>query len=282
MQSKHPNITMDIEPLDTIEEYETWIKNLMEVQGELIRQERVAAATKAMADFEGVVDHLSDEEDLAIETHQDYYMNEIKEDEEINSDEEKGNEIISTPSEEKSEPIICKHCTASFTKLRGFKRHVHLKHLKRMRYLCPHCDRSSNCETTLLQHIRSRHQGLPVNVVENPNSNLVQLTPEFWAREYGIVEHKVDPHPVNKKRKRVEVEDFAEIRNEFSFPCDRCDYIAVSQISLRNHQRIHETKVRQKCCYCSFSTFNSSEMRQHWDVNHRPNEFKVMDWNYYI
>ena len=164
-------------------------------------------------------------------------------------------------------PLTCKHCFMIFNKWRGFKRHVQLKHLKRLGFLCPYCDRSTNSEAVILQHVRSKHRDMPEKVLENPNPQTGDLSAEFWEREYGLV---VPKRPKKRKRK-----DDGDDKAEYTLPCDKCDFVAMNNAGLKSHLRTHETKIKQKCGYCTFVSFNTSEMRQHFDVNHAPLEFKV-------
>ena len=165
--------------------------------------------------------------------------------------------------------LFCKHCTQTFTKIRGLKLHLRLKHIKFMPCLCPYFDRSARKETLILAHINRHHKGLPMKVVQNQNTSSVTLSSDFWKREYGIIENKADRPPVNRKRKRVEY--IAETGNE----CNLKNRGGKSAQS-------HKTECRENCYYCRFSTSNSIEMRQHWLANHRLTESKVMKCNYYI
>jgi hypothetical protein len=179
--------------------------------------------------------------------------------------------LVPVPVEIPPMPLICKHCSMSFAKWRGFKRHVKLKHLKQLNFLCPYCDRSTNSEAVMLQHLRSKHRTLPEKILENPNPQVRELSPEFWEREYGLVIPKA---PKKRKRKDENAED-GSTRPEPELPCDTCDFTAITYAGLKSHMRTHEIKVKQKCNYCTFVSFNSSEMRQHWEVNHAHLEFKV-------
>ena len=163
----------------------------------------------------------------------------------------------------------------SFNKWRGFKRHVQLKHLKRLGFLCAYCDRSTNSEAVMLQHVRSKHREMPEKIVTNPNPSKGELTAEFWEREYGLVVPKR-----TKKRKRQDTLD--DRLNQGSpkldtdqLACEKCDFVSMTPVGLKSHMKTHETRIKQKCSYCTFSSFNTTEMRQHWDVNHAHLDFKV-------
>lgn len=177
--------------------------------------------------------------------------------------------LLTVSSEVLPTPLTCKHCYETFGKWRGFKRHVQLKHLKRLGFLCPYCDRSTNSESVMLQHVRSKHKEMPEKVLENPNPQTGELNAEFWEREYGLV---VPKRQKKRKRRDDNLEDGAKV-DELS--CDKCEFSAMNTAGLKNHMKTHEVRVKQKCDYCTFSSFNSSEMRQHWEVNHPHLEFKV-------
>lgn len=167
------------------------------------------------------------------------------------------------------EPLKCKHCTESFVKWRGFKRHVQLMHLKRLGFCCPYCDQSTNSEVRMMQHVRTKHAGMPEKVIENQNTRTDDLTDEFWEREYGLI---IPKRP--KKRKRKDDENTLS-RVEIEHPCDQCDHVSTTSADLKNHLKTHEMKIRRQCVYCSFQTYNSSEIRHHWEVNHLHREFQV-------
>ncbi|XP_019889550.2 uncharacterized protein LOC105286402 isoform X2 [Ooceraea biroi] len=100
-------------------------------------------------------------------------------------------------------PLVCKHCRMKFTRLRGFKLHVQLSHLKRLFFLCPYCDRSTNSEVIMRQHIRSKHPNDPERIVPNPQSTWgsAKLTNEFWEKEYGLV------FPLKTKKRKLMAND---------------------------------------------------------------------------
>ena len=75
----------------------------------------------------------------------------------------------------------------TFFRWRGFKLHIQLTHLKRLGFICPYCDRSTNSEGLMRQHIRSKHPGCLEKIVENPAAGEPELPEEFWQQEYGIV-----------------------------------------------------------------------------------------------
>ncbi|XP_023245771.1 uncharacterized protein LOC106640107 isoform X2 [Copidosoma floridanum] len=262
--SKHSGLTFNVEPTSPDAQIEDWVAMVVKTQGEIMKANKAAANTavedEAEVEVEAEAEESGDEDD--------YLVDSIK----IEEEEIEDINIDNVSSEVLSEAIFCKHCHMKFTKWRGFKRHVQLKHLKRLKFLCAYCDRSSSSEVMILQHVRSRHKNMPEKVVENPNPKTSELSAEFWEREYGLFVPKR-----SKKRKRPEdvtvgVTEDGQI-NEL--PCKKCDFTALNMTGLKNHMRTHETKVKQKCTYCTFSSFNLTEMRQHWEVNHAHLEFKV-------
>lgn len=158
----------------------------------------------------------------------------------------------------------------TFTRWRGFKLHVQLTHLKRLGFLCPYCDRSTNSESLMRQHIRSKHPGCPEKIVQNPDAGGPELTEEFWRKEYGLVFPKK-----TKKRKRKLSEDIVENdNNEVQKPeaqetCNVCGFAAVNLAGLKGHMRVHATsKQKLKCTYCSFTSGTKAALWNHLEIHH--------------
>lgn len=168
----------------------------------------------------------------------------------------------------------------TFFRWRGFKLHIQLTHLKRLGFICPYCDRSTNSEGLMRQHIRSKHPGCAEKIIENPAAGGPELPEEFWQQEYGIVFPKR-----NKKRKRkMSGEEVAEksdgqVNIEPQEKCNMCNFTAMNTTGLKIHMRVHATKSLLKCSYCSFTAPTKSEVWEHWDINHSDSflPFKVED-----
>ncbi|XP_076761656.1 uncharacterized protein LOC143429775 [Xylocopa sonorina] len=180
------------------------------------------------------------------------------------------------PEEEQEKPLTCKHCNMTFSRWRGFKLHVQLTHLKRLGFICPYCDRSTNSEGLMRQHIRSRHPGFDEKIVQNPAAGGPELPEEFWQQEYGIV----FPKRNRKRKRRISGEEVAEksesqAQIEPQEKCNMCDFTSTSTTGLKIHMRTHTARNILKCCYCSFSATTNSEMWDHWEVNHPFTPYKV-------
>ncbi|XP_066595045.1 uncharacterized protein [Prorops nasuta] len=163
-------------------------------------------------------------------------------------------------------PLQCKHCNMKFTRWRGFKLHVQIFHLKRLGYLCPYCDRSTNSEHLMSQHIKFRHPGQPETIIENPAAGGPELTDEFWEKEYGIV----CPKRSKKRKRKQSMSDIREDDGETeegSQKCKICGFSALSYAGLKSHMRIHVAK-NLKCTQCTFATSEKAELYEHWELNH--------------
>ena len=165
----------------------------------------------------------------------------------------------------------------TFFRRRGFKLHVQLTHLKRLGFICPYCDRSTNSEGLMRQHIRSKHPGCPEKIVENPAAGGPELPEEFWRQEYGIV------FPKRKRKRKTQMSggEVTEKIDDFNIEpqekCNLCNFTAMNTTGLKIHMRIHMTKHILKCFYCSFTAATKSEIWEHWEVNHPFSPFKVED-----
>lgn len=185
-----------------------------------------------------------------------------------------GSDKVGT-KEYREKPLVCKHCNMMFTRWRGFKLHVQLTHLKRLGFICPYCDRSTNSEALMRQHIRSKHPGCPEKLVQNPAAGGPELTEEFWQKEYGLVFPKR-----SKKRKRKLSEDHADNDNHEQpegEKCTFCGFTAMNLAGLKGHMRVHAPKSTLKCSSCSFTTLKKSELWTHWELNHPFTPFKGDD-----
>lgn len=140
-------------------------------------------------------------------------------------------------------------------------------HLKRLGFCCPYCDRSTNSEVRMMQHVRTKHPDMPEKVIENKNTKTDDLTDEFWEREYGLVV------PKKPKRRKRNFDELSKV--EIEHPCDQCDFIGNTGAELKNHLKTHELKIRRQCLNCSYQTYNAYEIRHHWEVNHPQREFLV-------
>lgn len=182
------------------------------------------------------------------------------------------------PEEEQEKPFTCKHCKMTFFRWRGFKLHIQLTHLKRLGFICPYCDRSTNSEGLMRQHIRSKHPGCLEKIVENPAAGEPELPEEFWQQEYGIV----FPKRYRKRKRKISGEEVVEKSDnqcqiEPQEKCNICNFTAMNMTGLKIHMRIHATKNTLKCSYCTFTAATNSEVWEHWEINHPFSPFKVED-----
>lgn len=172
-----------------------------------------------------------------------------------------------------------------FTRWRGFKLHVQLTHLKRLGFLCPYCDRSTNSETLMRQHIRSKHPGCAEQIVHNPAAGGPELTNEFWEKEYGLI----CPRRTKKCKRKLNVEDDSNKkdsggsdagssgnRTDTQETCGICGFTAMSYTGLKSHMRSHIPKHSIKCPYCTYSCSIKAELVEHWEVNHPSIPFKIL------
>lgn len=202
-----------------------------------------------------------------------------------------------------------------FTGHRGFKLHVQLTHLKRLAYLCPYCDRSTNSEQMIRQHMRSKHRGLEVKIVQNPAAGGPELTNEFWEKEYGLVcrslklkkkrKPNLDDTSKNEKSKDYKGKDDKgkndkgkddkskddKSKNDKSKDdkgsnvrpvpgnekCKICGFTAMTYTGLKSHMRSHLAKPNIQCHYCTYSCSVNAELVEHWKVNHSFLPFKARD-----
>ncbi|XP_026670215.1 uncharacterized protein LOC108625488 isoform X2 [Ceratina calcarata] len=186
----------------------------------------------------------------------------IKMESELNTDSDRTEQ-----SEDQQKMMVCKHCKMEFSRWRGLKLHVQLTHLKRFGYICPYCDRSTNSEGSMRQHIRFKHPGCVEKLQKNPEAGGPELPDEFWQREYGIVFPKR-----TRKRKKKTVGDVAEKKEkqgpEQSENCSKCNFTAINSTGLKIHMRVHAAKTMLACSYCTFTTLMKAELVEHWDTNH--------------
>ncbi|CAL1673083.1 unnamed protein product [Lasius platythorax] len=205
----------------------------------------------------------------------------MKEDEAFesrNNENKPKNDKFCEKSEEISEkPLVCKHCQMIFNRPRGLKLHIQYSHLKRLGFLCPYCDRSTNSETMMRQHIRSKHPKDPEKIIHNPSAwENTKLTNEFWEKEYGIV-----CPPKSKKRKfnadagdATASSNYADMREK----CEVCGFHAMNYTGLKSHMRSHATsKHNLKCSYCTYSCFFKAELLEHWEFNHPTMQLKYQE-----
>lgn len=176
--------------------------------------------------------------------------------------------------------LKCKHCNLTFARLRGFKLHVQVTHLKRLAYLCPYCDKSANSELTMRQHLRNKHRGLPEKVINNPNAGGPELTNEFWEKEYGLV--RADRNIARKRKRKSGGDNLNKSRDVSDTTvardlCSLCGFAALNLCGLKAHMRMHANKSTLKCGYCAFSGTVDNEIWQHWKINHPHYAFKVED-----
>lgn len=169
-------------------------------------------------------------------------------------------------------PIVCKHCQMMFTRQRGFKLHVQFSHLKRFDFLCPYCDRSSNSETTIRQHIRAKHPSDPEEIIHNPDAwENTKLNDEFWEKEYGL-------YPLKIKKRKLNTENAtapASASNRLE-KCETCNFTAVNYTGLKSHMRTHNHKYNFKCLHCTYRCFFKAEMFEHCKLNHPKMKFKEL------
>ncbi|XP_077279354.1 uncharacterized protein LOC143906882 isoform X2 [Temnothorax americanus] len=225
-----------------------------------------------------------DNEDLVIDMKED----EMHEDRSNDADMFENDKLGGKTDDNLERPIACKHCQHTFNRQRGFKMHVQYSHLKLFGFLCPYCDRSSNSEPLLRQHIRAKHPNDPENIIRNPNASVAKLPDEFWEKEYGL-------YPIKGKRRKLNTENNASnnvatgqsatsvpataFTNNHLERCDVCNFTAVNYTGLKSHMRTHATlKHNLKCLYCTYSCIFKAEMVEHWKINHPslPLKFKEL------
>lgn len=178
--------------------------------------------------------------------------------------------------------MSCKHCNMKFSRRRGFKLHVQLTHLKRLGFLCPYCDRSTNSEQIIRQHIRTKHRGCEMKIIQNPAAGGPELTNEFWEKEYGLVS-PYKPLKINK-RSKSSIDNTKDDKGSHKEcrcvekKCEICGFLAVNYVGLKAHMRSHITKsqfVLHKCPYCIYSSCSETELMRHWQLKHPRLPYKM-------
>ncbi|KAK0167443.1 hypothetical protein PV327_004842 [Microctonus hyperodae] len=176
---------------------------------------------------------------------------------------------------------VCKHCDMKFVRWRGFKLHVQVNHLKRLGFLCPYCDRSTNSETIMRQHIRTKHIGRPENIIHNPAAGGPELSDKFWEQEYGLIRPK---KAKKRKMKQLSPNDLLDTSDDVDKTstietCTICGFTAMNGTGLKVHMRAHANKHTLKCVHCSFTTNSKSEVWQHSEINHPNIEWRAQEIN---
>ncbi|XP_063987939.1 uncharacterized protein Sov isoform X2 [Diachasmimorpha longicaudata] len=175
---------------------------------------------------------------------------------------------------ESKKTYVCKHCNLEFSGLRGFKIHVQINHLKRLAFVCPYCDRSTNSETMMKAHIRKNHQGEEEKIIKNPYANGPELSSTFWEKEYGIV----IPKKMKKKKRKVDDLDnqtTEEDKLALSDICLKCGFTAINATGLAAHMRAHAKRPALKCGHCSFTAHSQVDIWQHSEINHPDLDWKA-------
>lgn len=185
--------------------------------------------------------------------------------------------FIVSDTNEQEKALVCKHCQMKFNNWRGFKLHVQLTHLKRLGFLCPYCDRSTNSETCMRQHIRTKHPGSAEKIVHNPSAGGPELTNDFWAKEYGLI----CPSKSKKHKQKLNLEDGNKNNDNnhvaVQVKCNICGFNAMTHTNLKSHMRSHIPKHSIRCSYCTFSCSVKAEVLEHWKINHSTMPFKIQD-----
>ena len=150
--------------------------------------------------------------------------------------------------------------------------HVQIRHLKRLTFLCPFCDTSSNSEKLLRNHLRLKHPERQGSPLPNPTINPPELTDEFWEKEYGLT---VPERQKKRKRARDDTgnDPYLKIPG-VTHLCTKCDFRAVNLFGLGVHQRTHTNVKSFKCAYCTYNAATKTDLRQHAEYNHAD-----LDWN---
>lgn len=142
--------------------------------------------------------------------------------------------------------------------------HVMKQHLKKYKYLCTYCDRSSNLETIIEQHIRAKHTGRYVKAIPNTFALDTELNDEFWEKEYGVPPGK---ERRGQKRKANFDESLIDKSKEIpSFVCRICNFVALTLAGYISHKKTH--KIIFKCAYCSFHSIVKNDVRKHSKTEH--------------
>ncbi|XP_034935728.1 uncharacterized protein [Chelonus insularis] len=194
--------------------------------------------------------------------------------EEIDKPVDKSNPVSANEVKEPGQTYVCKHCNTKFSRWRGFKLHIQINHLKRLGFLCPYCDRSTNSEGMMSQHIRAKHPGCPEEIIHNPAAGGPDLSDEFWEKEYGLVLPKKTK---KRKCKSSSTEDAVDNLEKVgtSDICKICGFTAMNFTGLKAHMRAHANKHTLKCVYCSFTANSTSDVWQHSEINHPLSEWKA-------
>ncbi|XP_046589049.1 uncharacterized protein LOC107227843 isoform X2 [Neodiprion lecontei] len=196
--------------------------------------------------------------------------------EEAEVQKEKTTSTKSRDSKDGEKTLLCKHCNMRFARLRGFKLHVQVAHLKRLDFLCPYCDRSTNSEVLMRQHITAKHPDLPVKIIHNPAAGGPELTKEFWEKEYGLV----CSGKTKKRKRQSSAADLNKLKDDTDRTacrdvCDLCGFSALNLTGFKAHMRMHANKSTIKCGHCAFSGSADTDVWQHWKVSHPHAPFKV-------
>ncbi|XP_029572247.1 uncharacterized protein LOC115164159 [Salmo trutta] len=158
-------------------------------------------------------------------------------------------------------PFVCKECQQRFWTSQSLENHQSQAHSKELIHTCHVCNKNYSIRSSLVKHIRMKHQTQKnMDVVNHVKEKETAVKEEF------DMEVDVDGGS-NASNDEDEDENDANEDNDSDsadyFPCHVCGKTFTTSESLEDHQRCHLGEKPHECAECGKCFFQAGQLQQH-------------------
>ncbi|XP_063993911.1 zinc finger protein 672-like, partial [Diachasmimorpha longicaudata] len=194
-----------------------------------------------------------------------------------------------------NERYPCPNCMTDFKYLFDLTRHQKFRCGQEARFMCPYCGQMSKVVYSLYRHIRSRHRGQTVYVVNanNGEKHVARTYPcpscrSVFGQRRSLATHLryecgqpprfMCPYYHWDNPYTISIKTFPPIVEPKRFPCPKCSCAYNRRDNLLMHLRNECGRLPKfKCPYCGYRSKKTSNVRAHIRNVHSGSQIYVID-----
>ncbi|XP_041758521.2 uncharacterized protein LOC121586101 [Coregonus clupeaformis] len=151
-------------------------------------------------------------------------------------------------------PFVCKECQQRFWTSQSLENHKSQAHPKELIYTCHVCNKNYSIRSSLVKHIRMKHQ-------TQKNMDVIHVKEKETAVQEEF-DMEVDVDGGSNASNEDENDDNDSDSADY-FPCHVCGKTFTTSESLEDHQRCHLGEKPHECAECGKCFFQAGQLQQH-------------------
>ena len=180
--------------------------------------------------------------------------------------------------------LSCDQCSYTTSRKDTLILHKKSEHMG-IRYPCDHCDYVATKLSSLKRHQNSKHENHTNSVLRKYGSecfvkqeNIEHLTEDSRVEDFNPLDFVETVEYKEEIAGSTVVNPSDKHEATTTFPCDMCDFIALTVFTLKRHKNSKHEGIRYPCTFCSYNATRSDCLKRHIKLKHEiPVKHEMLD-----